>query len=136
MPNPTAPASVPKKNSNSSRKEKTRLRAIGKNVTDSWEKSRNPNLFGGAPVLDPSGRIISIQIHALGFVAEVFEDQYVHDKLLEAFRKNNVHYKGFSDGQIKGKIKKRVESWPPKPKLPIFALKAYAIQSYFSQLIR
>ena len=132
MSNPAAP----KKNSNASRKNKTRLRAIQKNVKDSWEQNNNPNLFGGAPVLDPSGRIVTIEVHALGFVAKVFEDQYVHDKLIEAFRKNNIHYKGFSEEEIQGTIKKKVESWPPKPKHPIFVMKAYDIQSYFSQLIR
>ena len=67
-------------------------------------------------------------------MAEAFEDEYVNNKLMEAFRKNNIHYKGFTDDQVK--IKKKVETWPPKPKVPIFELKAYPLQSYFSQLIR
>ena len=125
-----------KKNSNASRNNKSRMKAVKKIVTEAWEKNQNPNFFGGAPVMDPSGRIVSIDIQALGFVAEVFEDEYVHDKLVEAFRKNNIHYRGYCEEDIPEPIKKKVEIWPPKPKLPVFAMKAYDLQSYFSQLIR
>ena len=59
---------------------------------------------------------ISIDIQAMGFVAEVFEDEYVHDKLVEALRKNNIHYKGYGEEDIPEPIKKKVESWAPKAK--------------------
>ena len=122
---------------NAARNQKSRLRKIKKHVSDSWEKSQNPNLFGGGPVLDPSGRIVSMNVSAYGYVAEVFEDQYVHDKLMEAFRKNNIHFKGFTEEELVGKpIKKKVVTWPPQPPLPIFIMKSYPLQSYLSQLIR
>ena len=76
---------------NTARDNKRRLAAIKKQVKDSWEACRNPNYFGGAPVMDPTGKIIAIDVSAFGFVAEVFEDSYVQEKLLESFRKNNVH---------------------------------------------
>ena len=75
------------KTSNASRDQKRRIDTIKKEVSKSWEKSKNPNLFGGGPVLDPTGRIVSLDIVAYGLVAEVFEDEYVHDKLMEAFHK-------------------------------------------------
>ena len=125
-----------KKNNNSARDKNARMRSIKKIVTEAWEKNQNPNFFGGCPVLDPSGRIVSIDIQALGFVAEVFEDEYINDKLVEAFRKNNIHYRGHTEEDIAEPIKKKVETWPPKPKLPVFVMTAYEVQSYFSQLIR
>ena len=121
---------------NTARDNKRRLAAIKKQVQDSWEASRNPNYFGGAPVTDPTGKIIAIDVSAFGFVAEVFEDSYVQEKLLESFRKNNVHYNGLNDAEIEGSIKSSVEAAAPKPDKPIFILKAYAVQSYLSQLIR
>ena len=86
--------------------------------------------------MDPTGKIIGIDVSAFGFVAEVFEDSYVQEKLLESFRKNNIHYNGLDDEEIDGSIKSSVESAAPKPDKPIFVLKAYAVQSYLSQLIR
>ena len=66
----------------------------------------------------------------------MFEDSYVQEKLLEAFQKNNVHYNGLQDNEIEGSINSSVEALAPKPDKPIFVMKAYAVQSYLSQLIR
>ena len=41
-------------------------------MNESWSKAQNPNLFGGGPVVDNSGKIISVEISAFGFVAEFF----------------------------------------------------------------
>ena len=54
-----------KKNSNALRNNKIRIKAIKKNVGDAWEKDKNPYFFGGAPVLDQSGRIVTIDIQDL-----------------------------------------------------------------------
>ena len=35
-------------------------------------KSQNPNMFGSYPVVDITGKIISVEIAAYGFVAEFF----------------------------------------------------------------
>ena len=43
---------------------------IKKKVDESWTKSQNPNMFGGCPVLDNTGKIISVEVAAYGFVAE------------------------------------------------------------------
>ena len=80
--------STAKKNTNVSRGNKARMKNMRKIVMEAWEKAGNPNFFGGSPVLDPSGRIISIEIHALGYVAKVFEEANIQEKLVEAFRKN------------------------------------------------
>ena len=123
--------------SNASRDQKRRIDTIKKEVAKSWEKSLNPNLFGGGPVLDPTGRIVSLDIVAYGFVAEVFEDEYVHDRLMEAFKKNKEQFILFDLAeQHEFRIKKKVEPCPPKPPPPIFQMKLYNLQSYLSQLIR
>ena len=33
-------------------------------VNESWSKAQNPNLFGGRPVVNNSGKIISVDISA------------------------------------------------------------------------
>ena len=91
------------------------MKTIRKQVDESWGNSRNPNLFGGALVLGPSGRIVSIDTSSYGFVAEVFEDEYVQEQLLKAFRKNNIHYKGFNDEDLDKSTKKNIDSWPRHP---------------------
>ena len=65
-------------------------RSIKKKVNESWSKAQNPNLFGGGPVVDNSGKIISVEISAFGFVAEFFESEEIQTRLIEAFRKNNL----------------------------------------------
>merc|ERR1719245_151646 len=96
------------KQNNAARDQKRRIKSIKKEVSQSWEKLNNPNLFGGGPVLDPSGRIFSLDIIAYGFVAEVFEDEYVHGKLIEAFYKNNEYLKKNSE-YLQGKIDLKVK---------------------------
>ena len=54
---------------NAARNQRSRLGKIKKQVSYSWGKSQNPNLFGGGPVLDPSGRIVSMNVSAYGYVA-------------------------------------------------------------------
>ena len=48
------------------------ISAIGRNATDAWEKLECPNVFGGGPVLDPQGKLISLNITAFGHV-EIFK---------------------------------------------------------------
>ena len=109
---------------------------IRKNVTASWEKSKDPNLFGGCPVTGPTGRIVKIDVAAFGFVAEFFEQEDIQIRLIEAFRKNNLHFQGFEKEVLENSIKEGVDAFPPQPKVPIFLLKSYGLQSYLSQLIR
>ena len=59
---------------NLGRDQGRRMYAIKKKVNESWSKTQNPNLFGGGPVVDNSGKIISVEISAFGFVAEFFKD--------------------------------------------------------------
>ena len=134
---------VKTKANNASRDHKRRISNIKKEVSLSLDKSQNPNLFGGGPVLDPTGRIVSLDIIAYRFVAQVFEEEYIHDKLIEAFQKNSEYFSTNSDyfkevlaGKAQVKLKKNVQSCPPKPPLPIFVMKSYNLQSYLSQLIR
>ena len=49
----------------------------------SWAKSQNPNMFGGCPVVDNTGKIISEEISAYGFVAEFFESEEIQTRLIE-----------------------------------------------------
>ena len=60
---------------------------IKKKVNESWTKFQNPNTFGGCPVLDNTGKIISLEISAFGFVKEFFESEEIQTRLIEAFRK-------------------------------------------------
>ena len=68
-------------------------------LDDAWEKIKDPNFFGDAPVLGPSGGIVSIDIQALRLLADVLEDEYINDKLVKALRKNNLYYTGFCEHQ-------------------------------------
>ena len=56
---------------------------IKKKVNKSWAKSQNPNTFGGCPVVDNTGKIISAGIVAYGFVAEFFESEEIQTRLIE-----------------------------------------------------
>ena len=49
-----------------------KISTIGRNATDAWEKLECPNVFGGGPVLDPQGKLISLNITAFGHV-EIFK---------------------------------------------------------------
>ena len=63
---------------------------IKKKVDESWTKSQNPNMFGGCPVVDNRGKIISVEVAAYGFVAEFFESEEIQTQPIEAFRKKNI----------------------------------------------
>ena len=39
-----------------------KLSGISKNVTNAWEKFPSPNYFGDGPVLDPQGKLVSLNI--------------------------------------------------------------------------
>jgi hypothetical protein len=39
-----------------------RMGQIRKKVKESWSKSQNPNIFGGRPVVDNKGKIISLEM--------------------------------------------------------------------------
>ena len=124
------------KNTNKARGLDRKINAIGKNVTDAWEMLNNPNMFGGGPVADPQGKLVSLNIKAYGHVAKFFEQDSVQTGLMEAFRKNNLEYAGFNDADMEHSIKKTVDSKPPEPPIPFFLMKAYPLQSYLSTLMR
>ena len=132
---PKSSKSKPKKN-NAARDKERRMAQIRDNVTKSWYKSQNPNMFGGCPVMDPKGRIISVEIASFGYVAEFFEQEDVQERLREAFRLNNLNFNGYAEDDLEDGIKEKVESWAPKPDVPIFLMKSYPLQSYLSQLMR
>ena len=48
---------------------------IKKKVNKSQAKSQNPNMFGGCNVVDNTGKIISVEIAAYGFVVEFFQSE-------------------------------------------------------------
>jgi len=54
---------------NKARDIERKITTITKNVKDAWEKLEYPNLFGGGPVMDPHGKLISLNITAFGHVA-------------------------------------------------------------------
>ena len=59
------------KKSNLARDLERLEKRIEKNVEDAWKKHQNPNHFGGWPVVDAQGKIISISITAYGHVAKL-----------------------------------------------------------------
>ena len=81
-----------KKVNNMKRDQDRRMVNIKKKVNESWTKSQNPNMFGGCPVVYNTGKIISVEISAFGFVAEFFESEEIQTRLIEAFRKNNIEF--------------------------------------------
>ena len=96
---------------------------IKKKVNESWTKSQNPNMFGGCPVLDNTGKIISVEVSAFGFVAEFFESEEIQTRLIEAFRKNNIEFTGKKDEDLDDDgIKDNVDEFPPELDVPIFLL--------------
>ena len=105
---------------------------IKKKVNMSWAKSQNPNTFGGCPVVDNTGKIIS----AYGFVAEFFESEKIQTRLIEAFRRNNLIFKEKKDEDLDDGIKNNVAEFPLDCDVPIFLLGSYPLQSYISKLIR
>ena len=125
-----------KKVNNMKRDQDRRMVNIKKKVNESWTKSQNPNMFGGCPVVDNTGKIISVEISAFGFVAEFFESEEIQTRLIEAFRKNNIEFTGKKDEDLDDGIKHNVAEFPPEPDVPIFLLGSYPLQSYFSKLIR
>ena len=121
--------------SNKARGIERKITGMAKNATEAWEKLQNPNCFGGGPVTDPQGKLISLDITALGHLAKIFEEPDVQARLREAIRKNNLEFSGYDEGAAVA-IKKSVESGPPPPPIPIYLMKSYNIQSYLSTLIR
>ena len=63
-----------KKVNNVGRDQGRRVDAIRKKVSKSWSKAQNPNLFGGGPVVDNSGKIILVDIW---FSGRVFQKRYL-----------------------------------------------------------
>ena len=124
------------KTNNLARDQGRRMGAIRKKVQESWSKSRNPNMFGGCPLIDNTGKIISLEIASFGFLAEFFEQEDIQRRLIEACRQNNLEFTGHDKDDLSDGIKDSVEAFPPEPELPIYLLKSYPLQSYFSQLIR
>ena len=80
---------------------------IKKKFDKSWTKSQNPNMFGGCPVVDNTGKIISVEVAASGFVAEFFESEEIQTRLIEAFRKNNIEFTGKKDEDLEDSIKNK-----------------------------
>ena len=54
---------------------------IKKKVNKSQAKSQNPNMFGDCPVVDNTGKIISVEIAVYGFVAEFFQSEEIQPSL-------------------------------------------------------
>ena len=98
---------------------------IKRKVNESWTKSQSPNMFGGCPVVDNTGKIISVEVAAYGFVAEFFESEEIQTRLIEAFRKNNIEFTGRKDEELDDGIKNNVAEFPPEPDVPIFLLNSY-----------
>ena len=92
-----------------------KISAINKNAKDAWEKLEYPNLFGGGPVMDPQGKLISLNITAFGHVAAFFEEEETQNRLREAIRKNNIDYAGLSEEQNEIVIKKNSGFEAPTP---------------------
>ena len=63
-----------KKVNNVGRDQGRRMGAIRKKVDDSWSKAQTPNVFGGGPVVDNSGKIILVDIW---FSGRVFQKRYL-----------------------------------------------------------
>ena len=76
-----------KKVNNMKRDQDRRMVNIKKKVNESWTKSQNPNMFGGCPVVDNTGKMISVEISTFVFVAEFFESEEIQTRLIEAFKK-------------------------------------------------
>ena len=124
------------KKNNRARGLERKITAISKNASEAWEKLQNPNVFGGGPVTDPHGKIITLNIKAFGHLAKFFEDEIIQAGIREAMRKNNLEFSGFVEAKDDVVIQKSVDSLPPPPPIPIFLMKSYALQSYLSTLIR
>ena len=90
---------------NKARDIERKVKAIEKNVTEAWEKYQNPNIFGGGPVIDPQGKIVSLNIKAYGHVAAFFEQESVQRELREAVRKNNFEFAGYDQENVDNKKK-------------------------------
>ena len=89
-----------KMSKNKARDIERKVKAIEKNVTEAWEKYQNPNIFGGGPVIDPQGKIVSLNIKAYGHVAAFFEQESVQRELREAVRKNNLEFAGYDQENV------------------------------------
>ena len=57
---------------NKTRDMERKITAITKNAKGAWEKLEYPNLFGGGPVMDPQGKLISLNIMAFGHNSSFF----------------------------------------------------------------
>ena len=55
---------------------------IKQKVNKNCAKSQNAYMFGGFPVFDNTGKIISMQIAAYGFVGDFFEIKEIQTRLL------------------------------------------------------
>ena len=80
-------------------------------VNESWSKAQNPNLFGGGPVVNNSGKIISVDIPALGSVAEFFESEEIQTRLIEAFRRNNLEFTGKKEEELDDGIEQQESNY-------------------------
>ena len=64
-------------------------------------------MFDGCPVVDNTGKIISVEIAAYGFVAEFFESKKIQTQRIEVFRRNNLESTGKKYEDLNDGIKKR-----------------------------
>ena len=80
--------------SNLARAIKRKEAALEKTVADTWTTLQNPNFFGGFPIEDPSGKLISVKIHAYGHLAKFFEEDDIQERMAACIRKNNLEYSG------------------------------------------
>ena len=64
-------------------------------------------MFDVCPVVDNTGKIISVEIAAYGFVAEFFESKKIQTQRIEVFRRNNLELTGKKYEDLNDGIKKR-----------------------------
>ena len=64
-------------------------------------------------MIDPQGKIVSLNIKAYGHVAAFFEQESVQRELREAVRRNNLEFAGYDQENVD--IKKKVEAKVPVP---------------------
>ena len=80
---------------------------LTKKVNKSWAKSQNPNMFDVCPVVDNTGKIVSVEIAAYGFIAEFLESKKIQTQRIEVFRRNNLESTGKKYEDLNDGIKKR-----------------------------
>ena len=64
-------------------------------------------MFDVCPVVDNTGKIVSVEIAAYGFIAEFLESKKIQTQRIEVFRRNNLESTGKKYEDLNDGIKKR-----------------------------